>query len=382
LTLPISGARGAEDAVKPVVLGYFASWRPLAVADLPADRLTHVCFAFAGIEDGEIAMRVHDKAASSTQQIDAIPPKIAEQFSQFSTLKQKHPHLRTLISIGGWGGSEHFSDTALTDASRKKFATSCAAFVKRHGFDGVDIDWEYPVSGGPDPKAGRPEDKHNYSLLLAELRRVLDEQGKTDGKHYLVTTATPAPPQHAANMELDQVAAACDYINLMTYDIAGPWSELSSFNAPLFSPGKEQPISDDSAVRNYLAAGVPSGKLVLGVPFYGKAFGDVKNVNNGLFQPHDHKTHRTIDGDEFTYRTIAGKILTDAEVQRFWHDVAKVPWLYDAKNQLMITYDDPQSLRLKANYARDNHLAGVMFWELSQDDPQGSLLKALHEGLK
>jgi len=158
---------------------------------------------------------------------------------------------------------------------------------------------------------------------------------------------------------------------------------VSMFNAPLYSPGEQQPLSDDAAVRGYLAAGVPPQKLVLGVPFYGKAFGDVKNVNNGLFQPHDHKTHRTPDGDEFTYRTIATKLIgSDPSIQRFWHDTAKVPWLYDAKNQLMITYDDPQSLRLKAQYARDHHLAGVMFWELSQDDSDWSMLNALREGLQ
>jgi chitinase len=345
------------------VIGYFPGWRDASAADLPGELLTHVCYAFALIKDGQCAI---DK-----------PEPFNRHLPELRQLKQKHPHIRTFISIGGWTGSAPFSDMALTEASRDTFARSCADFVSLHGFDGVDVDWEYPVGGGNDPSKGRPEDKRNFTLLLAQLRRHLDEQGKIDNKRYLLTAATPAPRRHYEDMELDQIHQHLDWINLMTYDMAGAWSKLTSFNAPLYG----EPLSADASVRGYLAAGVPRDKLVLGVPFYGKAFGGVKDIDDGLHQPHDGKPPSARGSGGWSYRNIA-QTYADKSAKRFWHDQAKVPWLFDKSTGLMVTYDDPQSLQLKAEYARDNKLGGVMMWELTQDDEASSLLRALNAGLR
>lgn len=163
---PAQAANAAKPpAPAPRLVGYFAEWadgRGYHVADIPADKLTHVNYAFAVIRDGQCAARGR-----------AAP----EHFAQLRALKQKHPHLRTLISVGGWADSGPFSDAALTEASRSKFARSCAAFAATNGFDGVDIDWEYPGGGGLEKDKGRPEDTRNFTLLLAELRRALDDQG-------------------------------------------------------------------------------------------------------------------------------------------------------------------------------------------------------------
>jgi chitinase len=360
------------------VVAYFAGWTTARVADIPADSLTHVIYAFAQIIDGRCALR------------DAEPDaRYSEHFRQLQLLKREHPHLGTLVSVGGWNDSAPFSDAALTDASRQKFARSCAEFVARYGFDGIDIDWEYPAGGGKDPDKARPEDTRNFTLLLKALRHQLDEQGTTDGKTYLLTIATPAGPGQYRLMQLDQVHAYVDWINLMTYDLTGNWSRKTGFNAPLFAPTDDdatttQPanrLSVDDAVRAYLAAGVPPEKLVVGVPFFGHGFGGVPDVNHGLFQPHDHKTPRPAnDSDGWSYRALAAKYI-DKSAGRFWHDGAKVPWLYDPASGIMITYDDPQSLRLKAEYVRAHNLGGVMIWELSQDDDRHSLLNALRDGL-
>src|SRR5205085_757913 len=115
---------------------------------LPADKLTHVNFAFAVIADGECVVK--DKVGS------------ADAFKRLVGLKKKHPTLQTLISVGGWGGSGEFSDAALTPESREKFAKSAAHFAHDNGFDGVDIDWEYPTGGGAEKGKGRPEDTKNF----------------------------------------------------------------------------------------------------------------------------------------------------------------------------------------------------------------------------
>src|SRR5687767_7078761 len=120
-------------AAAPRVVGYYAGWNREYTPDkIPADKLTHINYAFATIRDGEIFSRTSD-----------------ETFRQFQAIQRKHPHIKTLISIGGWGGSGGFSDAALTPVAREKFARSCAAFMIKHRFDGIDIDWEYPGGGGP-----------------------------------------------------------------------------------------------------------------------------------------------------------------------------------------------------------------------------------------
>lgn len=201
------------------VVGYYAEWKKhYPIERIPAEKLTHVNYAFAIIDkDGKCAMRMPELAKMNF-------PKLVE-------LKKKHPHLRTLISVGGWEDSERFSDAALTEDARRVFAQSCADFVTEHGFDGVDIDWEFPVSGGDKDHVARPQDKRNFTLLLAELRKRLDARGKADGKHYLLTIAAPAGG--LARIEIDQIHPHLDFINLMTYDFAGPWSERTGFNAAL-----------------------------------------------------------------------------------------------------------------------------------------------------
>jgi chitinase len=349
------------------VVGYFAAWAPAngyLVGDIPADRLTHVNYAFAVIRDGRC----------STHGAGAL-----DHFAQLRALKQKHPHLRTLISVGGWADSGPFSDAALTDASRQTFARSCADFIHEHGFDGVDIDWEYPGGGGADKTKGRPADTKNFTLLLADLRRALDEQAKAEGgnKHYLLTIAAPASPNQYRRMELARIHKSLDWINLMTYDMAGEWSRLTDFHAPLYGSDDQGGAgSADATVRGYLAAGVPPEKLLLGVPFYGRAWAGVKDVNHGLHQPHAAKPPRPPGGGGFAYRNLVEHYIGKS-ANRFWDDKAKAPWLFDDKAGVMIAYDDPQSLRLKANYARDHHLGGVMIWELSEDDDRSTLLNTV-----
>jgi chitinase len=271
---------------------------------------------------------------------------------------------------------------AFTDQGRKKFAASCATFISKFGFDGVDIDWEYPCGGGMDPTKGRPEDRQTFTLLLAELRSQLDAQGKSDHKEFLLTIAAPGLPRDFAGTDLAKIHPHLDWINLMSYDLAGIWSKVTGFNAPLYSSGdaSDEKENVDASVQAYLAAGVPKDKLVVGVPFYGKAWGGVKDVDHGLHQPPEGKPPRPPGGGEWTWRYLSDKYI-DKVSPRFWNEKAKVPWSYDAKTGIFVTYDDPESIRLKAQYVREHDLGGVMIWELNQDDPQLSMLKAVNAGL-
>ncbi len=377
------------------IVAYFTEWsiyaRKYHVGDIRADRLTHLVYAFAKIDArGEVAI-VDSYAAS-----DRFYPGdrwdagyLRGNFGQLRKLKARHPHLKTLIAVGGWSLSGPFSDTALTAGSRQRFARSAVAFMTRYGFDGVDIDWEYPVSGGLASNRTRPADRENCTLLLAELRKQLDARGKADGKRYLLTMAAPAGPKTLANIELGKVAKLLDWFNLMSYDFHGGWSSLTHFNAPLY-PIRDDPSTDetvrkrfnaDAAVRAYRAAGVPADRIVLGVPFYGRGWQGVKKAGNGLFQkPGPGLPKGTWEPGVFDYRDLVVNYI--GKYRRFRHPEAKVPWLYDDNSGVMISYDDAESLKIKAEYVRKHDLGGVMAWELSADDARATLLGTLHEVLR
>jgi chitinase len=383
---PVDG--GALPADRRIV-GYFTAWsvygRNFHVADIPADRLTHVNYAFANVSaQGECSLGdpyadIDKFYAGDSWEAGAL----RGSFNQLARLKQAHPHLRTLISVGGWTWSGRFSDVALDPAARTRFAASCAAFIDRYGFDGVDIDWEYPVGGGLAGNTSRPEDKHNYTLLLQELRAQLDALAARTGRAYLLTIAAPAGPGIMANLEIAALGAVLDWINVMSYDFHGSWSPLTNFNAPLY-PSAADPSSDpdirqrfnaDAAIRGYLAAGAPRGKLVLGVPFYGRGWAGVPDVGHGLYQAHTGVPTGTWEAGVFDYADLARNYVPT--YQRYVHPEAGVPWLYSPQAGVMISYDDPESLGRKVDYVVANGLGGAMFWELSGDSDDWALLGAL-----
>jgi chitinase len=376
------------------IVGYFTEWsvydRKFHVGDILAARLTHLNYAFAKISrTGECAL------CDSYAAIDKAYPgdkagagELRGSFHQLQLLKQKHRHLKTLLSVGGWTLSGRFSDGALSEKSRTHFAKSCVGIMAKYGFDGVDIDWEYPVSGGMPGNKTRPQDRANYTRLLARLRKELDDRGRTDKRHYLLTIAAPASPKTYANLELARIAALVDWINLMTYDFHGSWSARTNFHAPLYA-AKGDPTGDKTvrqqfnvhaAVQGYLAAKVPPGRIVVGMAYYGRGWGGVKKANQGLYQRHGPTAPKgTWEAGVWDYKDLKTNYI--GKSKRHWHEEAKVPWLFDERAAVMISYDDPKSLRLKAGYVASHHLGGVMIWELSADDAQGSLLRALRAGL-
>lgn len=384
---PADGVAAAEFSHR--VVGYFTYWSVYApdyhVADIPADKLTHINYAFANISAaGEC---VYGDAYADVEKVyegdSGDEGSLRGNFNQLAKLKERHPHLKTLISIGGWVWSGRFSDVALTDESRQKFVSSCVDFMQRHGFDGIVVNWEHPVDGGLDSNTTRPEDTQNFTLLVAEFRRQLDALGAADDRHYLLTIDAPPGPGKSGHIELDKVTEDLDWINLTSYDFHGPWSKRTNFNSPLYSSsddprngsGEHDPFTVDAAAQAFVDAGVPAEKIVIGVPFFGRGFKGVPASNHGLFQPHAGVPEGSRGEGIYDWEHISRDYL--GAYDRQWHDDAKVPWLYDAREQIMITYDDPDSVALKADYVRQHDLGGVMIWELSADDDKGSLIDAL-----
>ena len=377
-------------AQTPRIIGYLAGWgvrtKGTRIAELPGTELTHIIYAFARItDDGRLALGDPcldvgecDSTATSTARATE-----SGNFAELRRLKERHPQLKLLMAVGGWSGSGKFSDVALTAESRAAFTRSAVDLVIRRWpglFDGIDIDWEYPVRGGLATNVTRPEDRVNFTLLLQSLRNELDAQGAQNRKRYLLTIATIAGPAVFAQMELDKVTALVDWINVMTYDYhAG--SRIAHFNAPLYTAAGD-PTSGftiDSTVQRYLGGGVPPAKLVVGVPFYGRVYGGVAPTNGGLFQPAPGpipEEWRT--GTDF--KSLVRRRPEASGFTRVLHPEARVPILYNAATGVWITYDDVESIAEKAGYVRSRGLGGVMAWELGGDEA-GTLVRTIHRAL-
>lgn len=334
------------------VVGYYAGWsayQGYRASDIPAHLLTHINYAFAMIDPD-----------AGTLALDN-PVQDEKNFTDLRALREEYPHLKLILSVGGWDYSAHFSDVAATAAGRATFAQSCAALLSDYDLDGIDLDWEYPVSGGTSGTHHRPQDKQNFTLLLRAIRQELDRQEKRDGKDYQLTIAGAAGYWYLGNIQPTAVADVVDHIFLMAYDIHGPWDKYADFNAPLYTPSGSAPHYQNSvsgSVEAYLEKGVPADKLVLGMPLYGYRYDGVNGSENGLYST--FTTARSIP-----YDTLVTTYLSDPSYRQLRHAEARVPYLYG--NSSFLSYDDSQSMAEKAALARDLDLQGIGFWELSQD---------------
>lgn len=369
----VPGAVHAAPAQSPIFGAYYpgGSAGRYPVSGIPAERLTHLFYAFSTIEDGRCV----------------IGADASKNVAELADLKKAHPHLRTLISIGGWGAGG-FSDAALTEASRRRLVDSCMTlFFERHAgsFDGVDIDWEFPVSGGPKELAHRPQDRANMTRLAQAFRSALDTYGRRAGRPMLLTAAlaagrlqTDGPYDPAASYDLPALARILDFINLMSYDMGTGFSAVSTFNAPLHEVPAD-PLAPElrrwnnvaGAVQYYREHGVPADKLVLGVPFYGRGFKVTGQTADGLYQAY------SAPADAGDWRVIKARYLDQPGWTRYWHPQAQSPWLYNPRENVFISYEDPRSIGLRAQFAHEQGLAGVFMWELTGDDEQASLLNAM-----
>ncbi len=330
------------------IVAYVAGWSTPAV--IHAEKLTHINFAFARITpDGKVALP------------DA---RLEESLLRLVALRKTHPQLKVIISIGGWT-ADGFSDAALTNASRAVFAESAVALVRKYSLDGVDLDWEYPGQGVAGIKY-RAADKQNFTLLLQALRGRLDiasaAPGRTGGDLYTLTIAS-ADREYFDHTEMDKLHAYLDWINVMSYDFFNSLTPTTGHHAGLYRAASASPTDRDAdtSIKQHLAAGIPPEKLVLGVAFYGRGFTGVTPLNNGLNQPYE-RFEAAHD-----YSELADKLIGRQGFVRYWDDRAKAPFLWNSASRTFITYDDPQSIGIKAQYVKAQHLGGMMFWELSED---------------
>ena len=388
-----------------VVGAYFEEWSIYGasynIADIEksgaAGVLTHVLYAFANVSaTGQCAIADSwaDYQSPYLPSVNGQPyaGPLYGNFAAILQLKQLHPNLKVLISIGGASATNtaNFSAAAMTAAGRSKLASSCvdmfingnvAEGVSASGlFDGIDLDWEFPTAA----------DKENFTALVTEFRTQLAALGAKSTTAYLLTIAAPAGSQNYSNMQLAAVAGQLDFLNVETYDYHGTWETTTNHEAPLlesrFDPSRGQGFAIDATVNAYLSAGVPARKLVLGIPAYGRGWTGVPNHDHGLYQS-SSAAAPSPSGDSLatpgiaTYRTLQSLSSNGFALEHDFFSLAD--WLYDSTTETFWTFDDPSTVTIKMLYAklRAGGLGGAFEWAIKDDDQNATLLKTMSNGL-
>jgi len=377
---------------------YFASWsvydREYYPNDVDISKITHINYAFADLcwkkfGTGTTACQtedipLQDRYVHDGEIVLGDQKKDIESMSAFIDLKAINPDYKLLVSVGGWSWSKHFSSMAADELTRRTFAQSAVDFLREYKLDGLDIDWEYPVEGGETHNIHSPDDKKNFTLLMKTVRAALDAAGSEDNKYYLLTIASGQGDNFVVNADLANSSAYLDFINIMTYDYGGSWETIANHNAPLYyDTNLKKPDSDSSrnhvlgGVEGHLKGGVPEHKLVLGLPFYGKAWSGCEAA--GQYMECTSYPEGSWEKGIYDYSDIISFIGTDG-YERYWNDAAKVAYLYSPEQETFVTYNDLTSMLYGASLVKSKNLAGVMSWEVS-GDRTGELLTQLNRDL-
>lgn len=324
------------------VIGYFTSWRNGAngqpsylVNDIPWDKITHINYAFAHVNaENKISIGDPNSANNPATNMEwpgisgaELDPNLSYKghFNLLTKYKKQYQDVKTLISVGGWAETGGYFDangrvesggfyTMTTNADGSvnydginAFSESVVTFIKKYGFDGVDIDYEYPSSMAD---SGHPDDfdfsnprraalNKSYLVLMKSLREALDRAGQADNQHYMLTIASPSSGYLLRGMETFEAVKYLDYVNIMSYDLHGAWNSHVGPNAALFDTGEDSELAawdvygtaefegigylnTDWAVR-YFRGALSAGRINIGIPYYTRGFRDVSGGTNGLW---------------------------------------------------------------------------------------------------
>lgn len=379
----------------PIVAAYFPEWaiygRDVQIADVPADQLTHLIYAFARIDpSGQMAL--FDSYAATekrfTEAGDAVggeadqwyyapeDPRSREtvwgNFHQIAALKELYPHLRTSIAIGGWTLSGNFSTSFDTAAEREVFAESVLTFLRTYTmFDGVDFDWEYPGGGGLESNAASAADGANYAATLQLVRQKLDGLEAETGRIYEISVASAAGSDKIANFNLPELKEVVDFFNVMTYDFHGTWESATGHQAALQGDAIGYDIR--TAIDLYLQAGVDPGRIVLGLPAYNRAWSGVQSSADdygvedyGYGDAAGGAAPGSFEAGVYDYKDLLAQYRAGGW-KLVWDDNAQAAYLWQPEQRIFSSFETPATVALKSAWAREQGLGGVMFWDLSND---------------
>lgn len=336
---------GAQTPAKDLAVIAYYTGNTTEIDQYPVNKLTHIIFSFCYLKN--------NKLVTGSKDADARIRKLV-------SLKKKYPKLKILLSLGGWGGCKDCSESFSTEEGRNIFALSVKEMLNEFNADGIDLDWEYPAIEGHPGHPYKPEDRSNFTLLVKALR---DQLGP---KREISFAAGGFTKFLEESIEWDKVMPMLNRVNLMTYDLINGYSPVTGHHTALYSTNM-QVESTDHAVRYLDSIGVPLNKMVIGTAFYARVFEGADSVENGVNRPAKFKSF-------IPYRNLEKGYSKAQGYTTYWDEQAQAPYRYNAAKKLFATYDDRRSIRLKTAYAISKGLNGIMFWELTLDQPKGGLL--------
>ncbi|KAB5593793.1 Endochitinase 1 [Ceratobasidium theobromae] len=342
-----------------VNMAYFTSWsiyaRKFTPLDIDASTLTHLYYAFCDMDPVTGTAILSDLWAD--QQIaypgdDTSAPgnNLYGNLKQLYLLKKKNPTLKTVLSCGGWTFSQagHFA-FATNKTSRATFVKTAVQLLEDNGFDGLNIDWEYPQAG---------EEAEAFVSLLSELRRALNALAKKKGdkQPYELNVAVPAGSQNYQNLQVKKMNKHVTFWSIIAYDYGGPWSPVVDYLDNV--KGGVSGVSTEATARWYVENGADVQKIVIGAPLYGRGFENT----DGMFKPFNGVGPGTWDAGQYDYKALP---FPNATVHDDLEAIAS--YSYDPAKRQLITYDTPAIATLKAIWTITQGYRGMYFWELSGD---------------
>ncbi|WP_217968179.1 glycoside hydrolase family 18 protein [Citrobacter rodentium] len=374
---PYSGQKAADlqkeakdkVAAQRKVIGYFPEWGVYEAHNyftpdkIDFSQLTHLNYGFAVIKGGEVVIHDTYKGPELLRQLD----KLTEQNG-----------VTNMVSVGGWNNSEEgvFEEATRTQEGINKLADSMIAFMQEWGFDGIDIDWEYPDSDA---------ERANFTSLVQTLRSKLDALGLQSDKYFQLSAAVTTNHNNIQYINPETTAPLLDSVNVMAYDIHGAFDSITGHNAPLYANSKDadQKLNVASTLQEYSSTWkVPKNKLMVGIPYYGRGWGNVAPTEivkglPGLFASGSATVHGAWDDEgQFTGTNpyyLLKEYAASADWTRYWDSESQVPYLYNAKTKEFLTYDDAESVQKKVNFINQNGYGGAIIWDLSGDTPEHEL---------
>jgi chitinase len=398
--------------------GFFEEWSiyyaGYGLANLESNgsaaKLTHLMYAFANVTPTSCAIA---DAWADFETPYLVPvagiPSVSPLFGNFAEivkLRQLHPNLKMIVSLGGASASNTagFVAASQTAQGRKALASSCIdMFINGNVgsywngnvvvpglFDGFNIDWEFPTAA----------DKQNFTALLHEFRAQLDALGTKTGKHYILSFDGPAGSQNYTNIQLAQAAKQVDFITIDGYNYAGSWDTQTNHASPLYdspqNPETLQGLTINATVDAYLRAGVPPSKYLMGVPLYGAGWTGVPTQKYGLYQTSTGPSPVPLaDGSGIctdltggtpgcdtlltqgvaTYSTLLN--LTAHGYTRHYDAERVAVWMYNPFLHTFYTFDSPDTATLKMRLVNLKGLGGAYVWALKDDDANGTMVKTM-----
>lgn len=404
-----------EDLERKIV-GYFPEWAYKSkehnyfnVTDLQWDSLTHIQYSFAMVDPQTNKISFGDEFAALEENFEgmdltyngekieldeSLPYK--GHFNLLQQMKKKYPDVQLLMSVGGWAGSKGFYTMMDTDEGIDTFVKSCVDFVRQYGFDGIDIDFEFPSStsqsGNPDDfEVSEPRRKTintRYNIMMKKLNQALDKAADEDNTEYLLTAAVSASSWVLGGVESNEYAKELDFLSIMSYDYHGGWNEFVENQANIYPDPADRetmnmimPVLGMDWSYKYYRGVLPPEKILMGVPYYTRGWENVQGGNGtGLHgsskTPATGKYNIWGDLDANGKQIPAGAnplwhvlnlMEQDPNLKVHWDEVGKVPYIWQNNEKVFLTFENEQSIDERLKYIEEKNLGGALIWVMDGD---------------